>query len=715
MSRFTTATLAFLALGAIILAISGASRMVRAGEAPTQGDATCDSAASPSDAAAILGDVAGVASPPCPHLADVNCDGVIGILDALRVLGHGVVAQSEIEGCSAVGAEWAEPVSSFALIDQDGSLDEGTAILYKAYAAFGDPRLPAEYASDVSSVYQEVPREIWERPEGLSAQVEEALDKYLLPPDDPGSWYSDVHAAAQPAGLEPPEWNDAHAAQHRYVNWHPDFPSDEALAAAIAPHVDPIYDRYKNLLLRTGHAVLNIYVTAQGPGVAGAAIPQDAWFETEKCRGRPEVTILINSGLPQSQIVPALARLLMQEIMWSSNFHDTCEDRQWFFDAMSAWAEDFIAPRRDTEHRFGGFFGSQGLPIQAWGKGDAYLYLLYLTRSFSPDLMETLMQRTISMTVLQALDETVPGSVAGTFPGFALQAWNQELWTMFRQWDGIGGTPPAGTVNVDTDLGKGTYTLGPLDAFPSDLSVQYLRLPVTDPDTRVIKVRDPFTGPGSEFISVQALFSEDGGWRMDEIPKTGQVSYCRAFFPIDEIILIIANAGFTGSGAPAGNTQPIVTFGDECALTGDYVGEVHAVQGTGGVTDVETVIDATDLIFRKIDSFPDRDVYQVMSGTVTYTVSGTNTLGCTAEGTSSGPVPSDGFLTLYTDGTYFGSGGGGIEIPVVYHCQTGDVHDANVMPPWWTSGIQPLTDVETLAGNRNNFGTVYEWLLTREN
>jgi hypothetical protein len=126
------------------------------------------------------------------------------------------------------------------------------------------------------------------------------------------------------------------------------------------------------------------------------------------------------------------------------------------------------------------------------------------------------------------------------------------------------------------------------------------------------------------------------------------------------------------------------------------------------------VIDATDLVFRKTESFPDRDVYEVIAGTVTYTVSGTNTVGCEAEGFSTGPVSEDGFLTLYADGTYFGSGGGGNQIPVTYHCFNGDIDDTQAVPPWWVSGIQPIVDEDRLEGNHNNFGTIYEWAFDRQ-
>jgi hypothetical protein len=68
------------------------------------GDANCDGQVNPPDALAILGGAGGVTPhAPCQNAEDVDCNGHVEGLDALRVLRWFIGAPMNHAGCPQVG------------------------------------------------------------------------------------------------------------------------------------------------------------------------------------------------------------------------------------------------------------------------------------------------------------------------------------------------------------------------------------------------------------------------------------------------------------------------------------------------------------------------------------------------------------------------------------------------------------------------------------
>ena len=176
--------------------------------AEVQGDADCDGGVTTRDNQALLRFVleqpALSQTEPCTDIGtdgwgDWDCDGELGSRDGQAVLRFTLeqAALSQTEPCPDIGAELTEPQNSYELIDaavEAGTLGVGQGILYKAYAAYGDPQLPPAYASDVP--VEGPPVEILERPSGLSAEVNAELDSYLLDPWEDGSWFENLYGEA---------------------------------------------------------------------------------------------------------------------------------------------------------------------------------------------------------------------------------------------------------------------------------------------------------------------------------------------------------------------------------------------------------------------------------------------------------------------------------------------------------------------------------------
>ncbi len=104
------------------------------------------------------------------------------------------------------------PPTSIDLIDEalkNGKLDEVTALVYKVYAVFGDPRLPAEFRGANKAIRSgtEIMSEAQGRYDTLPAATQALLLPFLIPPYYAGSWDDQQPAegaavAAQPLTLE---------------------------------------------------------------------------------------------------------------------------------------------------------------------------------------------------------------------------------------------------------------------------------------------------------------------------------------------------------------------------------------------------------------------------------------------------------------------------------------------------------------------------------
>jgi hypothetical protein len=190
---------------AVTIAVALLVPALAAAQDPTQRSPTVSPAASPDTLAAAIARIAGGGSspnstvaapartPPATPDALQQAIGQLGALAATAAAG----AASPLPGspaaatAAAVEPTWTPLPSSQSLIADAvaaGQLDEPTSLLYRAYALFGDPRLPAKYAA--AGAFGEDPTlfaEIQDQADRLPPGLREQLAAYLLRPTDPHS------------------------------------------------------------------------------------------------------------------------------------------------------------------------------------------------------------------------------------------------------------------------------------------------------------------------------------------------------------------------------------------------------------------------------------------------------------------------------------------------------------------------------------------------
>ncbi|MBU1178037.1 hypothetical protein KJ903_02355 [Patescibacteria group bacterium] len=335
--------------------------------------------------------------------------------------------------------------TSFDLIDkayEEGKVDKETSLVYGAYAAFGDERLPEEYRSDVMAFEaNHVFAGIQENYDSFSDENKKIIDPFLKRPDEKGSWWDQRTGqlsineenvfvkTAQASTTNSPTKNPVNtrgkvedtikeeygpldyikAANGKIKIWYPKnglsyelisggkrervVTADEnqikkrvaTLKKEIEQPVD-VYNKIKNLLRREpindgqlgGDDSLDIYYISGLGNLAGATVT-----DNQKTIVPSSAFILINAITRKDSDV-ATAHEIFHAFQFAFK-HNTTTD-YWWEESTATWAEDYIFPTRNTEQNRLEYYLYK--PTTSINKQDAdllfyyggYLFPFYLTQ-----------------------------------------------------------------------------------------------------------------------------------------------------------------------------------------------------------------------------------------------------------------------------------------------------------------------------------------------
>jgi len=270
------------------------------------------------------------------------------------------------------------PPSAFDQIDADleaGRIDAETALIYKTFAEFGDPRLPAAYRSgDIGGEAGLFMLELVEAFPGLSSATQDLLAPFFTPPYETGSWLA--QSGRTQAGAAPSDWAYISAAGGKARVWYQPAKAGlqrkaTVLAGEITSNIwpkltglmqrDPIPDSagIQNFILHDHYRESWTGTFLPFTGYAGMAVPQT-------CSPTPSL-IYVNADQPdfapvRSQgmvvgIAEAAAHEFMHALQFSYNLAvDPCLEYRWLGEATASWAEEFVYPDHDTEWRLARYF-----------------------------------------------------------------------------------------------------------------------------------------------------------------------------------------------------------------------------------------------------------------------------------------------------------------------------------------------------------------------
>lgn len=387
--------------------------------------------------------------------------------------------------------------TAYGLIDEAlarGEIDEETALLYYAYAAAGDPRLPQQFDQpelvfDSAFVF----RTIADKFDSLSPEAQLALDPFFSPPSYEGAYLpptssaqvvgngwssrqaSAVAGTCAPVPGEIPRaaatgWA-SNATEHFRI-WH--FTADpgglagetstpaqsEAAAVALAAIAEEVYTKETALWREPlpdgtvqcngGDALIDVYLVRVSSRAEAQVVPYPPGSNLRP--GWMWVAPDIIGSVEEARSYFAhefahLTQLAYNEV--ADPPHGTRIEYGWLEEASATWAMDYVYEDDNLEHDFLPYYFRPHGSI-AWetplgectvwncknGYRD-YLFFFFLTHKLNnPALMGDVWRNVESYDSIGAVDQAL-ADFGLEWRDFVLHNMNRENYDQYKTWDGI--------------------------------------------------------------------------------------------------------------------------------------------------------------------------------------------------------------------------------------------------------------------------------------
>lgn len=577
----------------------------------------------------------------------------------------------------------------------DGRIDAETALVYRTFAVFDDPRLPAEFrgAARPDAPGDEVAGELAGRLAGLSPQAQATLAPFTIPPFHAGSWW-DLRRGPAPAARAAPlaeircgtdaplleEWSyiDSPGGRVR-IWWQGRNPDDQATAKLYAAEVDaiwlklaalmrrePLSDNGSTTLCRGGDNKLDISIV----DIMNAG---EAWPYASIASPTP-AHLLIDRAMPLSVVVHEL----MHTFQYAYDVRADPDEYKWWREATATWAEHYVYPGKNSEHPSAEYFMTQ-MSLSLESITFFHHYSAYLLPLFSqltagkPDMVrlswEQFEHRDNS---LAAINAVLPGGFVKQWPEFALKNWNRAPIDTYLKGDGLTlGAKPE--LDAQVRLDEAPELRYELDATLDHVSAKVFRFVFPDDDARTVTFYNglgfdlaersfsyedtysasalmwrPRSAEQTRGLKLQALIKIGGTWRaVEDWTARPFKTFCRddQAERIDELVIIASNSEWADRKRKItiADEPPTLTVSDigcyrytgSASEATEYKGGGHHRVSAQGVTwERQAPVVETD-----------EDGYQYLAGTRFLASGGTATidfsavlLGCTTTIRGSGPA-----------------------------------------------------------------------------
>jgi hypothetical protein len=508
--------------------------------------------------------------------------------------------------------------TTFQLIDGGvvrGEIDGETALLYKVYAFFGDPRLPQTYAGEPAGFEEHgIVFEVANRWASLSVPTQQALEPFFTPPIYAASWFAAGAASARERSAAiRADWTRIETA--RAVVWYRAADAGGQTAANnIAAEVENVWTKEAGLMK---HEPL----TDAGQNNNGGEGKLDIYllpsFRDPKATNDEGVNMPYpgqDSGLPRAvyiliKIPPAFTPVGARAVLSHEFFHAIAATYKngfngWLNEATATWMEDFVYPTQinNQEHNeafrylTGGYKHSYDQPASDFGNQN-YLFLFYLARSIASapagDVVRAIWDSVGSLSSLKAIDASIPGGFAALWPEFALHCWNHPDVDKFKQWDNLATALAEGNAEPYIGLASayGTSSLPPRKV--DHLAISYAFVDVVEDSIQRIEIQNSPLASGGASAKVQAWIKlANGSTRVEDWTSKDRVVFCRdkTEGKVTKLLMLYTNSGQGPEVAWGGGKILYDSVG-----CGGFQGSAHMtshVSDGSGTVDVTTDVTA---------------------------------------------------------------------------------------------------------------------------
>jgi len=512
------------------------------------------------------------------------------------------------------------PPSSESLISEAlaaGDIDAETALRYRVFAAFGDPRLPSAYQGDDSGVFEtDVLDVLSEQFETLSAETQLILGPFLLRPSTIGSWLEPDGAQAQSSPGrtfdsvydrstcrgESSGWTTlgqpANAKVRVWYRFAIPGQRDKAMiiSNAIESKVWPELIGTQQFKEPLGDATvrgcfggddrLDVYLA---PNLGVKAFTVTDALGLEILLRQSQVYILVNDRLSDDQLPGTIAHEFMHAIQWSYKMAARQKSYGWLRDAMANWAIDQVfgkAPENQLEQLYADCYTrSTDVSLDDRRKGKcsrwwnverdygAYLFFQFLAKTLGPQAVkQALVATTSESTSLEAVNVAISGGFAKQWPAFAKTLWNRDPIDAkpqsFKTWDDLTDMPWLAEEfrnPISADLNGSPEDRTDLPEKIANVAIKYFQFTFSDPNTRSLMFKNTFypNRKQGQKVNVQALWqTESNQWVEEDWSDYEYIGFCRDGVQqrLKQLVIIVSSAEIDPVRNPAVIAQEKPSF-----------------------------------------------------------------------------------------------------------------------------------------------------------
>ncbi len=451
-----------------------------------------------------------------------------------------------------------------------GELSAETGLVYKVYATFADPRLPAQYRGNDSNV-TEAPwlRHAAARWPAFSPQTRAILAPFIQPPLYTNSWAGQgASVTATPGEVPEPlpdgNWQNVTAVGGKVrVWWNTETGSSQAAAQKIAGIMtNRVYPMLTNYLGRipvddTGPHVftdlngneqvwgdgedgaMDIYTVGDIRGMGGAftvAYPPG-------CQTRPAFMIV---EAEHKNLEAALSHEFMHVLQFAYKPQGDCKAYEWLTEGTAHWALDFVYSSNNYEHDSPLL---QRAPNMALDRGygyDSWPFFWQLDRTLGlPQAVRAIWEKTEQQpTGLAAVNAAIPGGLATQWHKVALHNLNRLTYNELSRLDQFSEQARL-TQDMDLPLNAAPHKTYQLSVELDSPAAQYYHFTTDDETISTLAFVNPYTADKYPHVHAQALIHIQGraSWEPVEDWTGRSRSFCRDLKAerIDELYIIISN------------------------------------------------------------------------------------------------------------------------------------------------------------------------------
>jgi len=428
----------------------------------------------------------------------------------------------------------------------EGGIDEVTALRYKVFALHDDERLPPEYDAEGPIYGTAIMFELRHRFADLPGDVQTEMQPFLLPLEDPESWYSIRTESAQKGAKAesdplPPFEGDRLVADGRVrLRWQASMSDGEKefVNTFVAAALSRAYEELTELMGKTpvGDAgepeVYPVYVISNPNSstmgwTTTTEVMDKRWSTnividilrvTNRATTSDEISIL-----PSDLVAWVVAHELFHAIGARFRLDDPFGDSaRWLHESTATWAAHHVYPDLNWEHRYAKHvvgltdFSLDDVtnPFRPYG---SYLFHLVATeRAGGPELIRRFWEESESRPLWAAINEALGKRLVERYADFAAINWNTGPLRLHSEWDDLEEgvfTYSLAFNTVNVDLGGEPLVTIPIpikDPGVRALSAQYHHLTFGDSNVRTVLLSNGFNYELGRGVPDDLIIEYDG-------------------------------------------------------------------------------------------------------------------------------------------------------------------------------------------------------------